>query len=171
METKVRYLVDTNIWLERLLDQDNSAIVSKFLDTIPLDQIFISDFALHSIGVILSRLKKLDILDKFVNDIFFNGLIEQLSLGSHNFADVIVNIGKYKLDFDDAYQLTISQKYDLTIVTFDKDFNIDGINKMTPDEIIEKLEIMVLTNIIIAAYRLSIIHPQLLLSPVFSNSF
>ncbi|MGM0580579.1 MAG: hypothetical protein ACQETL_07865 [Bacteroidota bacterium] len=59
METKVNYLVDTNIWLERLLDQDKSAIVAKFLDTVPLDQLFISDFALHSIGVIMSRLKKL----------------------------------------------------------------------------------------------------------------
>ena len=138
METKVRYLVDTNIWLERLLDQDKSEIVSKFLDTVPLDQIFISDFALHSIGVIMSRLKKLDVLDIFVNDLFFNGLIEQLSLDPHDFVDIISNIENYKLDFDDAYQLTVSQKYEMTIVTFDRDFNIEGIDKMTPDEIIEK---------------------------------
>jgi uncharacterized protein len=45
LETKVRYLIDSNIWLERLLDQDKSDIVSEFLDTVPLDQIFISDFA------------------------------------------------------------------------------------------------------------------------------
>lgn len=138
METKVRYLVDTNIWLERLLDQDKSEIVSKFLDTVPLDQIFISDFALHSIGVIMSRLKKLDVLDTFVNDLFFNGLIEQLSLDPNDFVNIISNIENYKLDFDDAYQLTVSQKYEMTIVTFDKDFNIEGIDKMTPDEIIEK---------------------------------
>lgn len=136
METKVRYLVDTNIWLERLLDQDKSDIVSKFLDTVPLDQIFISDFALHSIGVILSRLKRLDTLDKFVNDLFFNGLIEQISLDPHDFVDIISNIEKYELDFDDAYQLTISQKYEMAIVTFDKDFNIEGIDKMAPDDII-----------------------------------
>ena len=137
METKIRYLVDTNIWLERLLDQDKSEIVSKFLDTIPLEQIFISDFTLHSIGVILSRLNKLDILDKFVNDLFFNGLIEQISLDPHDFADIIANIEKYKLDFDDSYQLTTSIKYDLTIVTFDKDFNVRGINRMSPEEILK----------------------------------
>ena len=123
----MRYLFDTNIWLERLLDQDKSDIVFKFLNTIPLEQIYISDFALHSIGVILSRLKKLDILDKFINDIFINGHIEQLSLGPDDFLDIISNIENYKLDFDDSYQLTVSQKYDLTIVTFDKDFNINGI--------------------------------------------
>jgi uncharacterized protein len=137
LETKVKYLVDTNIWLERLLDQDKSDIVSKFLNTIPLDQIFISDFALHSIGVILSRLNKIDLLDIFVNDLFINGLIEQIALVPDDFADIISNIEKFKLDFDDAYQLTISQKYDLTIVTFDKDFNSKGINKMTPEDIIQ----------------------------------
>ena len=72
METKVRYLVDTNVWLERLLDQE------------------------------------------------------------------ISNIQKYKLDFDDSYQFSIAQKYELTIVTFDKDFDVKGIKKNTPDEIIEK---------------------------------
>ena len=137
METKIRFLVDTNVWLERLLDQDKSEIVSKFLDTIHLDQIFISDFALHSIGVILTRFKKYDILDKFVRDLFFNGLIEQISLDPQDFIDLISNINKYNLDFDDAYQLTVSQKYNLTIVTFDKDFNVKGINKMTPEETLE----------------------------------
>lgn len=136
METEVKYLFDTNIWLERLLDQDKSEIVFKLLNKIPLEQIFISDFALHSIAVILSRLKKLDILDKFIHDLFFNGQIEQLSLEPDDFLDIISNIEKYKLDFDDTYQLTISQKYDLTIVTFDKDFSIDGINRLTPEELL-----------------------------------
>jgi len=45
---------------------------------------------------------------------------------------------EFNLDFDDAYQLTVSQKYDLTIVTFDKDFDVKGIRKNTPDEIIKK---------------------------------
>ena len=137
METKVRYLVDTNIWLESLLGQERSDSVSEFLDTVPLDQIFISDFALHSIGVIMSRLKKIDILDKFVNDLFFNGLIKQLSLDPYDFIEIISNIQQFRLDFDDAYQLTVSQKYDMTIVTFDKDFNIHGIIKKSPEEIIK----------------------------------
>lgn len=137
METKVKYLVDTNIWLERLLDQEKSDIVSKFLDKVPLDQIFISDFALHSIGIIMSRFEKLDILKDFVNDIFFNGLIEHISLNAHDFIKIISNIEEFKLDFDDAYQLTISQKYDMIIVTYDKDFNSKGITKMTPEDILK----------------------------------
>jgi predicted nucleic acid-binding protein len=60
LAAKVRYLVDTNIWLERLLNQDNSEVVSEFLGLIPPSQLFVSDFAIHSIGVILSRLDKID---------------------------------------------------------------------------------------------------------------
>jgi len=130
LETKVRFLVDTNVWLERLLDQEKSEIVSRFLDTISLDDLFISDFAIHSIGVILSRYKKLDVFEKFLSDLFVNGQLELLSLNSVDLVNVISNMQEFNLDFDDAYQLSVSQKYDLVIVTFDKDFNAKGIRKI-----------------------------------------
>jgi len=78
LETKVKYLIDTNVWLERLLDQGKSEVTAKFLHLIPTDQLYVSDFAMHSIGVILSRLNKIDVLESFVNDLFINikGFIE-----------------------------------------------------------------------------------------------
>jgi predicted nucleic acid-binding protein len=118
------------------LDQEKSIIASKFFDIIPTDSIFVSDFSIHSIGVILSRLKKYDIFKKIISDLFLNGQIELLSLNSSELLDVIENIQKFKLDFDDAYQYTVAQKYELTIVTFDKDFNAKGIKKQAPDEIV-----------------------------------
>jgi len=136
LETKVKYLVDTNVWLERLLDQEKSVIASQFFDLIPTDLLFVSDFSIHSIGVILSRLKKFDVFEKFVKDLFVNGQIELLSLDSIDLLDVNQNIQKFNLDFDDSYQFSVAQKYDLTIVTFDKDFNIKGIRKKTPDDIV-----------------------------------
>ena len=138
METKVKYLVDTNVWLERLLDQEKSAVASRFFDLIPTDNLFVSDFSIHSIGVILSRLKKFDVLKKFINDLFVNGRLEQLSLDSVELLDVVANIQKFRLDFDDSYQFCIAQKYDLIIITFDKDFDVKGIKKNTPDEIINQ---------------------------------
>ena len=38
------YLVDTNIWLERLLDQSRSDEVGRFLDAIASDELLVSDF-------------------------------------------------------------------------------------------------------------------------------
>jgi len=139
MESQVRYLVDTNVWLERLLDREKSEIASGFFNLIPTEYLFVSDFSIHSIGVILSRLKKPDIFEKFIDDLFVNGQLEQLSLNPVDLSDVISNMKHYKLDFDDSYQFTVVQKYDLTLITFDKDFNAKGIKKYTPDEIIEKL--------------------------------
>ena len=136
MEIKVRYLVDTNVWLERLLDQEKSEITSSFLNSTTTDSIFVSDFSIHSIGVILSRLKKYNVFEKFLHDLFINGQIELLSLYSVDLLNVIENIKKYKFDFDDSYQYTVAQKFDLTIVSFDKDFNVKGIRKKTPEEII-----------------------------------
>lgn len=133
----MRYLVDTNVWLELLLGQEKSEIASRFFDLIPTDELFASDFSIHSIGVILSRLKKIDVFDQFVIDLFVYGQLEQLSLDPADLLEVTSNIRKYKLDFDDSYQFSISQKFDLTLITFDKDFNVSGIKKKSPEEVIE----------------------------------
>jgi predicted nucleic acid-binding protein len=44
------YLLDTNIWLERLLGQAQSATVGQLLARLPTDQMLMSDFTLHSLG-------------------------------------------------------------------------------------------------------------------------
>jgi predicted nucleic acid-binding protein len=136
---KVKYLVDTNIWLERLLNQDKSEIISRFLDIIPSEQLFVTDFAIHSIGVILCRLKEFKTLKLFYTDLFINGQIKQLCLDHPDLIEVTNNIKKYNLDFDDSYQYTVSVKFDLTLVTFDSDFNVKGIKKTTPENIINLL--------------------------------
>jgi hypothetical protein len=59
------YLLDTNIWLERLLGQARTGEVGQFLDEISADQLFITDFSFQSIGVILSPLGQ-DCIEKNV---------------------------------------------------------------------------------------------------------
>ncbi len=39
------FLIDTNVWLERLLDQTRSKEVKQFLETVPSERLFITDFA------------------------------------------------------------------------------------------------------------------------------
>ncbi len=133
----MKFLVDTNIWLELLLGQEKSKIVSLFLEQVSLDDVFVSDFAIHSIGVILSKKKKTDVFSEFLDDLFVNGQLQQLSLNPVELHQVATNIQDFNLDFDDAYQLSVSQKHDLTIITFDKDFNAKGIRKITPEEFIQ----------------------------------
>ncbi len=138
METKIKYLVDTNIWLEVLLNQGNFAVASRFLEQTPSDLLFISDFSLHSIGVILLKYKKFDVFETFIDDLFANAKIELLSLEPLDLIDVVKDSQTYNFDFDDAYQFVVSRKYDLIIVTFDKDFNAKGIQKINPSELIDE---------------------------------
>ncbi|MBM3179384.1 MAG: hypothetical protein FJZ86_03420 [Chloroflexi bacterium] len=64
------YLIDTNVWLERPLDREKSAEAAKFFEQIPGDLLFMTDFSLHSMGVIFSKLKQAETLESFIDDVF-----------------------------------------------------------------------------------------------------
>ena len=132
------FLVDTNIWLERLLEQEKTEEVKLFLQEIPADILFISDFTLHSIGIIMTKLNRKDEFKDFLVDIFENGKLNYLSLRPLELPDLITYINSKRLDFDDAYQVVVSKKYKLEIVSFDKDFEKAGIKPLKPFEAINK---------------------------------
>ena len=113
------YLVDTNIFLEILLDQKRSSDCKNFLEK-NYDKIFISDFSLHSIGVILFRYKKKEIFKDFIQDILSE--IKILNLPSKEYDIFIETTELPNLDFDDLYQYSVAKYFDLEIVTLDSDF-------------------------------------------------
>ncbi len=130
------YLVDTNIWLERLLAQAKSDEVRDFLDRVPASELFITDFAFHSICVVLTRLKKETALLKFVEDVFVDGAVTLVSVPPEETGSLIDTMSKFNLDFDDAYQYVAAEKQGLVIVSFDADFNQTARGKKTPAEIL-----------------------------------
>ena len=132
------YLVDTNIWLERLLEQERSEEVAKFLNSIPTEKLFITDFSFHSISIVLTKFKKFEILTKFVLDLFIEGRIFLISLAPEDILKIVQVMEKFKLDFDDAYQYVAADKYDLIIVSFDTDFDTTQKGRKSPKEILLK---------------------------------
>ena len=68
------YLADTNIFLEALLEQERTEEVRSFFQSIGLDEIFMTDLSLHSIGIILFRLKKFALFTLFLEDIVVDGV-------------------------------------------------------------------------------------------------
>jgi uncharacterized protein len=131
------YLVDTNIWLERLLEQERAEEVKQFLEQVTTDQLLISDFSYHSIGVILHRLKKLPALEKFTQDVFVDGGVGLVSVQPEQMSELIEAIELYGFDFDDAYQFVAAEKFQAIIVSFDSDF--DRVQRMTPAQIITQM--------------------------------
>jgi len=126
------YLVDTNIFLEILLGQNKSEKCKDYLND-RIGKIYISDFSLHSIGVILFKLEKQDQFDLFLDDLFPR--IVHIGLPEIDYKNVRKFSNIYKLDFDDAYQTSVAKSYELIIATMDKDyrriekdFKVDFIN-------------------------------------------
>lgn len=130
------YLIDTNIWLERMLDQDESAIVGEFLTRLPTDRFLVTDFTPHSIGVILHRLKRPSVLLQFIDDVFIQGGARLVSVRPAEMHQVIAAIERFNLDFDDAYQYVAAQLFDAIIVSFDRDFDRSDAGRQTPQEIL-----------------------------------
>lgn len=130
------YLVDTNVWLERLLSQAKSAEVAEFLNRVPSNELYITDFAFHSICVITARLKREAALLDFVQDVFVDGAVTLIPILPGETRDVVDAMKKLSLDFDDAYQYVAAEKHDLVIVTFDNDLNGTPRGKKTPAEVV-----------------------------------
>lgn len=132
------YLVDTNIWLERLLDQERSAEAGRFLDRIPTDQLLMTDFTLHSIGVILDRLERREVLLQFVDDVFLEGRVDLVSVPPEAMHRVVAVMEQFGLDFDDVYQYVAAERAEAMIVSFDGDFDRAGRKRQTPAEILRE---------------------------------
>ena len=126
------YLIDTNIWLEILLEQEKSREAKEFLSKLHPSEIIISEFSLYSLGVILTRLGKNKLFEEFVTDSLIESGIRSISLEAKDFYDLIRNMDDFNLDFDDAYQLTVAEEFNFTIISFDSDFDKTKVGRKTP---------------------------------------
>ncbi len=134
MEGLTMYLADTNIFLEALLEQNRAAEVHLFFQSTDLDQICMTDLSLHSIGIILFRLKKFVLFISFLNDMVIDG-IGILSLKPAELQTLDLVVPKFNLDFDDAYQYAVAKKHNLQLISFDTDFDKTDLKRKAPAEV------------------------------------
>lgn len=133
----MKVLLDTNIFLEIILSQEKAGDAKKLLLKSSLHDFFITDYSLHSIGLLLFRRKKFEAFQAFIQDILVNGGIRLLSLHSNDMDFVILYAQKFNLDFDDAYQYTVASKYEITLSSFDSDFQRTERGYKTPLEVLQ----------------------------------
>ena len=106
-------------FLEILLAQDNRDQCRAFLEG-NWQETFISDFSLHSIGVILFRTDRADLFGRFCDEM--PPSLEILSLPKTAYDTLPGVRANHGLDFDDAYQYGVAREFGLVIVTQDTDF-------------------------------------------------
>ena len=68
------YFIDTNIFLEIALEQENSNSVRSFFQFNDLSSMFASELSLHSIGIMLFKLKKFEPFTRLVDELFIDGI-------------------------------------------------------------------------------------------------
>ena len=117
------YLLDTNIFLEILLQRDKSKAAKHLFIANPSTNLFITDFSLHSIGVFLFQRNRHETYVSFVKDIIIETGMTVIGLDPEDLLDLADVSKRFRLDFDDSYQYAVAQKYGLQIMSFDSDFD------------------------------------------------
>ena len=132
----MRLLLDANLFLEVLLQQRQARAAEELLDNPAAHELYISDFALHAVCLIALRHKEFTILTKFLADIISAGSsITVIAIPSEDLVEVVDTVQLLGLDFDDAYQYVLAEKNNLTLVSFDRDFDKTPRGRQTPQAI------------------------------------
>ncbi|MBI2359860.1 MAG: type II toxin-antitoxin system VapC family toxin [Deltaproteobacteria bacterium] len=131
----MRLLIDTNIFLEIILQQEKADDAAALLRKAGEHEFFISDYSLHSIGLLLFRRRLHDIFRKFLSDIRVNAGVTLVSISMDDMEAVVNAAMMYNLDFDDAYQYAVAEKHGLGLVSFDSDFDRTRRGRKAPSEI------------------------------------
>ncbi|MDD5188487.1 MAG: PIN domain-containing protein [Methanoregula sp.] len=129
------FLVDTNIFLEVMLGQEKSAEVKDFFNRADFSSLFLSDFSLFSIGIMYFREKNPGPFIKLVNEDIGMCGISVVSLDLSAYPNMVSYANEYNLDFDDAYQYTVAERYNLAIVSFDHDFDRTKKGRVLPTDL------------------------------------
>jgi hypothetical protein len=109
--------------LEILLQRGNRRAAKNIFTANPPTDLFVTDFSLYSIGVFLFQRNWQDIYERFVTDMIIKTEIGVIGLNAED-AVILGRASKqFNLDFDDAYQYAVADKYRFQIVSFDSDFD------------------------------------------------
>jgi predicted nucleic acid-binding protein len=98
------YLLDSNVWLELLFEQERARDVRRFLVTVPMAQIVITEFSVFSVGIALARNGLEDAFVRFVSDTLEGTALGRIRLDTTDLKEIVSVRKRFKLDFDDAYQ-------------------------------------------------------------------
>ena len=130
------YLIDTNIFLEILLEQEKSkeceSLVRKAMEN---SGFYVTSFTIHSIEVIMLRNNKLNELREFLSDVNASKII-RLESGFEDELNALNSMKSLKLDFDDSLQVSICETHNLNIISFDRHFDKTSIKRLEPKSLI-----------------------------------
>ncbi|MFB6199411.1 MAG: type II toxin-antitoxin system VapC family toxin [Candidatus Nanohaloarchaea archaeon] len=131
------YLIDSNIFLEILLKQENKEDCKEVLGKVAEGEIHgvVSKFTVHGIEGMLTE--EPAALDKFMTNI--TSIVNlQISDTTIQEEKQILEIAKNSsLDFDDALQYSVAQRENIEkIISYDTDFDETDLKRVEPGELL-----------------------------------
>jgi len=129
------YLLDSNLFLELLLDQHKADEVEQLLRKTPREKLHVSEFSLYSVGIVLFRRKLFEVFAQFLDELVLKGGVRLLRLSLQDIGGLTTVAQRFDLDFDDAYQYGVAEKYGLEIISFDGDFDRTERGRKTPAQL------------------------------------
>lgn len=132
------YLIDTNIFLEAMLQRkykDDCLALLRMVDKGEINA-FVTTYSIHSIETILDRIGDLEALRIFLKSI---GKMKGLNIYNTDLRDELMVIDEMAagLDFDDALQSYVTKKLNLQIISFDRHFDgIEGLIRLRPKDVL-----------------------------------
>ena len=133
----MKLLLDTNIFLEVILDQERAKEAQALLSEVEKYEFSISDYSLHSIGLLLFRRGQHEVFRQFLKDIILGVGVAVVALSAQEMEGLIQVAQRFSLDFDDAYQYVVAERYGLTIISFDADFDRTERGRKVPKDLLE----------------------------------
>ncbi len=132
------YLVDTNIFLEILLEQKRTAECESLFEKLQEGELtaFVSSFTMHSIEVIMERTGRNDLLLEFLEDVDSAKGLKRLDTSTLDELEALQISKTLNLDFDDAIQYFICKSHNMKIISFDRHFDNKGIMRIEPKDIL-----------------------------------
>ena len=134
------YFIDANVFLEVMLEQENSLSCIKLLKNLEKGKLlgYTNDFLLYSICLtIINKMNVLDLVEKFLKTInSYNNLVIYYPSIS-DLLQAISFMSIYKLDFDDSLVLSCMKSLKIKkIISFDKHFDtISQISRIEPSNL------------------------------------
>lgn len=131
-------LIDTNIFLEFLLKQEQSKESLALMKEIEHGRFYayVTSFALHSIEVILDRARKQTELKRFLLRVTEAKGLTVYPTSPEEEMEAVVVSQNFSLDFDDALHYYVATILDLVLVSFDSDFDHTDIKRIEPSQIL-----------------------------------
>lgn len=130
-------LIDSSIWLEYFFEQSRADAVERLLSDGPVHRFVVSEFTVGSLGVILEKNDRNENFSIFVRRALIEHSVQRVILSPSELLKVQEAIDEHNFDFDDAYQYVAAESRNLTLVSFDDDFDDTDLERLTPLAVLE----------------------------------